>query len=154
MALTNEPISPSPAEAKLAKESSRKLSTLVAKEKPELKVQVHSARGKAVEETIALPRGAMELLVQLLTEMGKGNAVTVMPIHAQLTTQEAADILGVSRPFVIKQIREGKLKFQQVGTHRRIKYEDLMEFRRKSHETHNKAMDELVKEAQELGMGY
>ena len=104
--------------------------------------------------TIVLPRGLNRLLSELLTEMARGNAVTLIPFHAELTTQEAADYLNVSRPHLIDLLENGKIAFRKVGTHRRIKFEDLKSFKAESDAASRKAMEELAAQAQELGMGY
>jgi excisionase family DNA binding protein len=151
MTMISEPVTPSQEDVKIAKESSRKLAPLVAEAMPTIRVEIP---GEGREETVELPKGVMQLLVMLLTEMSNGNAVTLMPIHAQLTTQQAADLLGVSRPFLIKEMQEGKLKYQRVGTHRRIALADVMEYRKMCVERHDRAMDELVRLNQELKLGY
>ena len=103
---------------------------------------------------LILPRQAIELLRNLLTEMAQGNAVTILPIHAELTTQEAANILNVSRPHLIKLLKDGQLPFSKVGTHRRISLRELMEYKRQRSEQNEAAMQELTDQAQELDMGY
>jgi excisionase family DNA binding protein len=152
MSLTIDPEAPSTMEVQIAKESSRKLAPLAGQTAPTIQVQV--AQGGKPPEIIDLPSSAMKLLVRILTEMGKGNAVTLMPIHAQLTTQEAAEILGVSRPFLVKELKDGKLAYQMVGTHRRIEYKDLLEYKEKLRACSNAAMQELADLAQEHKMGY
>jgi excisionase family DNA binding protein len=147
-----DPIAPSESDVEVAKVSSRKLASVAGQKKAITQVQI--VAGGHSREVIDLPTSAMKLLLRILTEMGKGNAVTLMPIHAQLTTQQAAELLGVSRPFVVKELKSGKLNYQMAGTHRRIQYSDLMEYKAKMRQEHDSAMDELVKQAQELGMGY
>jgi excisionase family DNA binding protein len=105
-------------------------------------------------EKILLPDSAKRLLAHLLTEMGRGNAVRLVALHAELTTQEAADILNVSRPHLIKLLDEEKIPFHRVGSHRRIRFNDLAEYRRRFEEHRQQAMNELAAQAQELGMGY
>jgi excisionase family DNA binding protein len=152
MTMMIDPVAPTTDDVETAKESSRKLAPFAGKKNPTIQVQIASA-GKA-PETVDLPTSALTLLVKILTEMGKGNAVTLMPIHAQLTTQQAAELLGVSRPFIVKELKEKKLSYQMVGTHRRIQYIDLLAYKDKIRADHDAAMNELVEQAQEHGMGY
>lgn len=103
---------------------------------------------------IVLPRHAIELLRNILTEMAQGNAVSIMPMHAELTTQEAANILNVSRPHLVKLLEDGQIEFVKVGTHRRIRFQDLMAYKSRRDQESSAAMQELVDQAQELDMGY
>jgi excisionase family DNA binding protein len=86
--------------------------------------------------------------------MGKGNAVSILPVNAELTTQEAADILNVSRPFVVQLVEEGRLPARRVGTHRRLSVEDVMNYKRQDDEQRARVADELAREAREMGLGY
>ena len=103
---------------------------------------------------LTLPKAVTPLLIHLLTEMAHGNAVTLIPIHAELTTQEAANLLNVSRPYLIGLLREGKIPFHKVGTHRRVNFTDLEKYRKSFEAQRQSALDELAAEAQDLGMGY
>lgn len=141
-----EPISPSRDEIKIAQESSRTLSRFL---KKNLKVQIAETK-----EIVELPVSAVRLLVDLLTNMAKGNAVTLMPIHAELTTQQAADIVGISRPYLIKLLEKGKINYHMVGTHRRIYFQDLKQYMDKENKAREAVLDELASQAQELDMGY
>ncbi len=145
--LLERPILPSADDAELAAEVSRHLSR-IKHEGKELRVQVDGG------EMLRLPKAVGDLLYHLVTEMAQGNAVTLIPVHAELTTQEAADHLNVSRPYLIKMLEEGKIRFSMVGTHRRIKFSDLEAYRKANEQERRKVMDELAAQAQELGMGY
>jgi excisionase family DNA binding protein len=103
---------------------------------------------------VLVPEPAVRLLVELLRELGKGNAVTVVPFQAELTTQQAADILNVSRPYVVKLLEEGRIPYRTVGPRRRIRFADLMAFKRDDDAYRRGVADELTREAVELGMGY
>lgn len=140
-----EPVAPTEKESSMARESSRRLSRYG---RGDLKVQIAEAG------EIVLPASAVRLLISLLSEMAAGNAVTLIPIHAELTTQQAADLLGVSRPFLIKQMQERQIPFRKIGTHRRLLFKDVMEYKRRIDAERLKILGELTDQAQELNMGY
>ena len=77
-----------------------------------------------------------------------------MPIHAELTTQQAASILGVSRPFLIKQMKEKLIPYRRIGTHRRVRFQDLMDYKNRIDADRAKVLEQLAAQAQELNMGY
>jgi len=150
-ALLDKPntVMPSEQDTKLATESSRILSAIEATEATnEFRVRLDGG------EVLRLPSAVKTLLMHLLTEMSRGNAVTIIPIHAELTTQEAADFLNVSRPYLIGLLEKGEVKFHMVGTHRRIKFEDLASYKEKKDRKSEEALLELTNQAQELDMGY
>ena len=147
---STDPIAATAAEMPLARESSRRLSRYSSRSTP---LSVTAADGKK-SEPVVLPASAVRLLVQMLAEMAEGNAVALVAVHAELTTQQAADALGVSRPFVIKQIREGRLPHRRIGTHRRVMFKDLMAFKHRLDADRAKALGQLAAEAQKLKLGY
>ncbi len=105
-------------------------------------------------EPVVVPASALRLFMLLLVEFSQGNAVTLVPTHAEFATQQAADLLNVSRPYVVKLLDEGKIPCRTVGKYRRVRYEDLIAFKRKDDETRARVLDQLTAEAQELGMGH
>ena len=147
---TLAPTLPSEAESILAKETSRVLSARVQTEDPlQLRMLDDPTGG-----TVKLPATAVRMLIHILEEMARGNAVTLIPVHAELTTQEAADLLNVSRPHLIKLLEEGLLPYHRTGKHRRVRFADLMKFKENRHQTSKQAMADLARLSQELNMGY
>ena len=149
---TFETVAPTETDTQLARESSRRLATHKLGRQPSVRIQLLDD-GEA-PDTIAVPASALRLFLHILTEMAQGNAVTLIPTHAELTTQQAADLLNVSRPYLVKLLEEGQIPFRTVGKYRRVRFDDVMAFKRKDDEARAKILDQLTAEAQELGMGY
>ncbi len=146
-----DPFLPSKEDRLNAKEASRMLAPYL-RSKENLCIRIEK-KGQT-KELVSLPPRAVRFLIDLLSEMARGNAVALIPIHAELTTQEAATILNVSRPFVVQLIDEKKLKARKVGSHRRILFADLIAYKQAVDADRNSALDELATQAQELDMGY
>lgn len=136
---------PSKEDTALAQVASRALAT---QQPSELKVKLDDG------QELVLPKSATRLIAHLLTEMAQGNAVTIIPIHANLTTQEAADYLNVSRPYLVSLLEKDQIPFDKVGTHRRIRFQDLMAFKTSTEKRRREVMEELATQSQEEGMGY
>lgn len=147
-----ETVSPSPADVLLARESSRILAIQKLDQQSNVRIRVMNDGNDA--EPVSVPASAIRLFLHLLTEMSQGNAVTLIPTHAELTTQQAADLLNVSRPYVAKLLDQGKIPGRTVGKYRRVRFDDLMAFKQKDDDARAKVLDQLTAEAQELGMGY
>lgn len=103
-------------------------------------------------QALTVPRPAVDLLVRVLANMAAGRGVTVVPSHAELTTQQAAEILNVSRPFVIKLLDEQGIAYRTVGTHRRIRADSLLAYQRKDDAARRRDAGELAATTQELGL--
>lgn len=146
-----DPIMPSDNEIELARASSRILSGISLKKNKTIDILLETNHH---QNSVTLPLTAFKLLVSILTQMAEGNAVTLIPIHAELTTQEAADLLNVSRPFLIRLLEEKRIPFRKVGTRRRVLFHDLMNYKNNIDAARRKTLDDLAAEAQELDLGY
>ncbi|MDE0055470.1 MAG: excisionase family DNA-binding protein [Gammaproteobacteria bacterium] len=106
------------------------------------------------EQTIDLPAGAVDLLVRVLEAMAAGRGVTLIPESAELTTVQAADVLNVSRPFLIKLLDRKVMPHRKVGKHRRIRVEDVMAYKNAIDREREQVLEQLTREAQTGDMGY
>ncbi|MFB7619835.1 excisionase family DNA-binding protein [Kitasatospora sp. NPDC056181] len=114
-------------------------------------IQVHLEIGTQ-DEALILPRPAAELIAAMLAALASGKGVQIMPLDTELTTQQAADILNVSRPYLIGLLDDGKIQYRRVGRHRRIRVEDLMRFKREDDQRRHDAANELAQLGQDLGL--
>ena len=147
-------ISPSQEDALLARESSRRLAKFMSTGKPGRSMSFRIQDDGMPEETVSIPVSAFRLLNDILTQMAQGNAVTLIPIHAELTTQQAADILNVSRPFLVEQLDKNLIPHRKVGKHRRVLFQDLMKYKHEIDQHRRAALNELTAQAEELDLGY
>lgn len=151
------PMAPSSDEISVAIEASRQLSAALASKRT-LKRGKNGTRVSLqltdLAEGIPIPESAVEMLQQILIEIAKGNPVSIIPGRAELTTQQAADMLNVSRPYLIDLLEKNAIPHRKVGTHRRIRFEDLKAYKDQIDAERRKVLAELTAQAQELGMGY
>jgi excisionase family DNA binding protein len=144
----NEVVTPTKADAALAKQLGQKLAAHLGSE-----LRLELKTGNSTEE-LELPPAALRLLLRALTELGRGNAVALTPLRSELTTQQAADLLNVSRPHLVKLLDEGAIPSRKVGTHRRVQLEDLLAYKREFQARRQAALSELAALSQDLGLGY
>lgn len=151
MAVAVEPMRPDEAEVSAAVDALPGVRDYLAR---------HPGRGQVrlivddehAEETLAVPRAAVELLARVLAHMAAGQGVSVVPAHAELTTQQAADVLNVSRPFLIGLLEAGEIEYRKVGKHRRVQATSLLTYMRGDDQRRRDAADELSGLTQDLGL--
>jgi excisionase family DNA binding protein len=108
-----------------------------------------------VETEVRVPVSVLRHLDQILSHLSRGQSILVLPLDLELTTQQAADVLNVSRPYLISLLEEEKvIPYRMVGKHRRVRFLDVLAYKRKFLEEREAALRELTAQAQELGMGY
>jgi excisionase family DNA binding protein len=139
-------------EVEAAAHGQRALAAYLATKVETQRIQIFDDQNRAHQ--VELPTSALRLLLDILAELADGNAVKVVPVHAELTTQEAADMLNVSRPHLVKLLEEGVLPFHRTGKHRRVRFADLMGYKAQRDQASEAAMAELARQAQELRLGY
>lgn len=139
---------PAPKEIEAAARGQRELAAVLSTKTETQKISIQDANNNTHQ--IELPTSALALLMSILGELAEGNAVQVVPVHAELTTQEAANILNVSRPYLVKLLEEGKLPFYKTGRHRRVLFADLMNYKEQRDQESSTAMQKLVDLSQEL----
>ncbi|WP_165228118.1 helix-turn-helix domain-containing protein [Aquisphaera insulae] len=142
-----EIIEPGQSEVQIARETGRALASRLERGESSLEF-----RDAGTGETLTLPPSAERALLQVLEEMGRGRAVTVTSVAAELSTQQAADILNVSRPYVVKLVDEGTLPARKVGPHRRLLLGDVVAYKDSMYARQVKAMEELVALTEDLGL--
>jgi len=114
-----------------------------------VKIKIDNASG-----FFSIPKKALILLFDIVKNMAQGKSITLIPSDAEVSTQQAADMLNISRPYLVKLLEDGKIPFKKVGTHRRIELKHLIKLEQKLKENRKEKLDFLAQEAQELNLGY
>ncbi len=139
---------PTKEEQKAAMESYNALAATLAQiqsENPEIEIE-------ETNERIKIPLKALKLLAKILKETSEGRPISIVPIATEMTTQAAAELLGCSRPHLVKQLERGEIQFTKVGRHRRIKYQDVIDYKRKLKADQRKLLIEIMKADEETGL--
>lgn len=139
---------PSKDEQKLAVESYDALASVIEQlksENPEIEIE-------ETEERIKIPISALKILGEILKAMSQGKPFSLVPVATEVTTQKAAEILGCSRPHLVKLLEGNKIEYTKVGKHRRIKFEDVMNYKKKMKRVQKQNIIDIMKSDEELGM--
>ena len=139
---------PSPQDIEQAKESSRTLAKYADQERVTMSIKGEDGS----KDDFVLSGPVMELLLQILTQISRGKAINLMPINSELTTQEAANLLNVSRPYLVKLLEEEQISHHKVGTHRRIFLKDLIEYMQENEKSREDSLEQLTALSQSLGL--
>lgn len=141
---------PTKPEMEEARVSSRMLSKYADADR--VKMSLSGSNGQS--EDFVLPGPVLQLLLDILSEMARGNAISLVPVHHELSTQEAANLLNVSRPHLVSLLEKGDLPHRKVGAHRRVLAKDVLDYKAKIDAQRKVTLDELTAFSQEQGMGY
>ena len=140
--------------AQQAAQAAKALSAVARKRKPSTRRVALEAKGDRETVRAEVPVEVFDFFVRVLSELAEGHTVMLVPQDQELTTQQVADILNVSRPYVVQLLEAGKLPFRLVGTRRRVRSADVFEFKRRDDEMRKRVADELASEAEKAGLEY
>jgi excisionase family DNA binding protein len=143
-------INPGDVDAEVAERAARRIRDYLASHPGDDLLEVLGETGD--DDALVIPRATAVMFAQILDLLGQGRGVQILPREAELTTQQAADMLNVSRPYFIGLLESGKISFRKVGRHRRIKFEALMEYKRQDDLERRAAADDLANLSEELGL--
>jgi len=139
---------PSESEQKVAQESCRALAaTLKGLQVKNPEIEIESTQGK-----IKIPRAALEMLVDILKATSQGKPITIIPVDTEMTTGAAADLLGCSRPYVVKLLEQGEIPFTKVGRHRRLKFEDVMAYKKRMKARQKELIIQIMQADEKAGL--
>ena len=143
-----EPFVADEAEATIARKAAEMLKA-VAEAKKDIRIAVVEGKGQVL---VPLPARAVELIFQLLEAMGEREPFSIIPHEAELSTQQAADYLNVSRPYLCGLLDKGEIHHRMVGRHRRVRFADLLDFEKRSRKARKAAIETMAEEARKLGL--
>jgi excisionase family DNA binding protein len=143
-------IDPGDVDGEIAGRTARRIRDYLASHPDEDPLEIHVEGDD--DEVLVVPRAGAVMLAQLMTALEGGQGVALVPSEAQLTTQQAADMLNVSRPYLIGLLEKGEIEYSKVGRHRRVPFRALMEYKRHADQRARAAADELSDLGQELGL--
>jgi excisionase family DNA binding protein len=143
-------IRPGDVDAGIADRAARRIRDYLTSNPGEDAISVDAEIG-GIEEALVLPRQAVIMFAQMLAMLAAGQGVQIMPHNAMLTTQQAADSINVSRPYLIGLLERGEIPYEKVGTHRRIAFAALLDYKRRDQQQRRKANAELTALGEELG---
>lgn len=141
---------PTEADIELSTRSSRILASLINSHDRTQKITIESENGR--EESLLIPSVAYKLLIDILSQISQGNAVTLVPVQAELSTQQAANLLNVSRPYLIKLLESGEIPYRKIGKHRKILAKDLYEYKTEIDAKRSQSLNELTALSEELNL--
>jgi excisionase family DNA binding protein len=139
---------PSKDEQRLAIESYDALASVIEQlksENPEIEIE-------ETQERIKVPLSALKFLGEILKAMSQGKPFSLVPVATEVTTQKAAEIIGCSRPHLVKLLEEGQIEYTKVGKHRRVKFEDVMKYKKRMKRTQKQNIIDIMKSDEELGI--
>ncbi len=139
---------PSKDEQRLAIESYDALASVIEQlksENPEIEIE-------ETQERIKVPLSALKFLGEILKAMSQGKPFSLVPVATEVTTQKAAEIIGCSRPHLVKLLEEGQIEYTKVGKHRRVKLEDVMKYKKRMKRTQKQNIIDIMKSDEELGI--
>jgi len=144
-----EAVALSSREAEMARETSQNIANFVNGDEC---IQITLTRDSGEHMEAKVPARALHLLAHILEGMAEGNPITLIPLHAELSTHQAAEIMRVSRPYLIKLLEGGKMPFRKVGAHRRVRYDDLLAYIEQEKKARKEVLKELIAEQERLGL--
>jgi excisionase family DNA binding protein len=141
-------IRPGEVDAELATRAARRISEYLASHPDDKPIEVLVEVGD--DDALVVPRAVAVMLAQVLGFLANGQGVQIVPDHAMLTTQQAADMLNVSRPYLIGLLEAGTIPYTMVGTHRRIGFKDVLDYQRQDSHHRRQVLDELADLSEEI----